>query len=191
MFVVFDRPRCAWVELDIIIPRRFASSGGRIAPVGVLWVLGARCSSVQGSGGGWAEGGGQRVVCAECRVPRNTSCDEKRVRTGSLPSGSPVYPTTVYQTARVSSSSSSSPSRWTDECGLPPRTAPIPFDWRSAIGASLDRGIQSRGIDCAGALEQTASSVRVGFFPCEFDLPGGLARARSRAPAGRLHTEFG
>ena len=40
MFVVFDRPRCAWVELDIIIPRRFASSGGRIAPVGVLWVLG-------------------------------------------------------------------------------------------------------------------------------------------------------
>lgn len=149
-------------------------------------VLGARASRVRVGGVGWAEGGG--VVCAECRVPRNTSCDEKRVRTGSLPSGSTVYPTTVYQTARVLLLP---PSSWMDECGLPPRTAPIPFDWRSAIGASLDRGIQSRGIDCAGALEQTASSVRVGFFPCEFDLPGGLARARSRAPAGRLHTEFG
>ncbi|MEO2193097.1 MAG: hypothetical protein ABGY24_11675 [bacterium] len=66
--MVFDRPRCAWVDLDIIIPRRFASSGGRIAPVGVLWVLGARCSSVQGSGGRRAEGGG--VVCAECRAEK-------------------------------------------------------------------------------------------------------------------------
>ena len=71
--------------------RRSASSG--------CSVLGARASRVRVGGVGWAEGGG--VVCAECRVPRNTSCDEKRVRTGSLPSGSTVYPTTVYQTARV------------------------------------------------------------------------------------------
>ena len=124
-------------------------------------------------------------MCAECRVPRNTSCEEKRVRTGSLPSGSPVYqyrfffffffPIEVDGRMRAPTSD----------------RADTIFHWRSAIGASLDRGIQSRGIDCAGALEQTASSVRVGFFPCEFDLPGGLARARSRAPAGRLHTEFG
>lgn len=156
--------------------------------------LGARCSVLERPGFGWGVWGGRRaeglcVPSAECRVPRNTSCDEKRVRTGSLPSGSTVYPPPC--TRQPVFFFFFFPSRWTDECGLPPRTAPIPFDWRSAIGASLDRGIQSRGIDCAGALEQTASYVRVGFFPCEFDLPGGLARARSRAPAGRLHTEFG
>ena len=187
MFIVFDVRGVHgwnWTSSSPGGSRR-VGGGSRRSVSSRCSVLGARASRVRVWGGRRAEG--LCVPSAECRVPRNTSCDEKRVRTGSLPSGSPVYPTT----ARVSSSSSSSPSRWTDECGLPPRTAPIPFDWRSAIGASLDRGIQSRGIDCAGALEQTASSVRVGFFPCEFDLPGGLARARSRAPAGRLHTEFG
>ena len=156
--------------------------------------LGARCSVPERPGFGWGVWGGRRaeglcVPSAECReihrVTRN-ACERARCRAAP-----PCTPPPCTRRPVFFFFLGEAPSSWMDECGLPPRTAPIPFDWRSAIGASLDRGIQSRGIDCAGALEQTASSVRVGFFPCEFDLPGGLARARSRAPAGRLHTEFG